>query len=383
MAAILLVTFNACREDDLVTENEEEEEIVDLTDYSDWTDATHSKSAELNYDVVFNQNEVLRFDIEISSSDWSAMQSDLSSILGSSSGRPGQTSSTSDPMYVPCSFKFDDTEWYHVGIRYKGNSSLKTPYSSGIKKFSVKIDFDEFEDDYPAIENQRFYGFKQLNLKNNYDDKSFVREKVASDLFADFGLVSPKTSFCQLFVDYGDGPVYFGLYTLVEEVDDTLIKTQFESDGIIQGFVNFVVAFASDLLIPTMVIMFMVAAVNCFESKLATSDDKANRSTPDVGLSNRCTIPGRIRGSSPTSSNRTPGNALRSHLVRVGSLSPVCGPGCTKRPEGLLIIRNSSSSAITVGSSDVSIYRDTLTKKGGCGRNRTFDLCLIRTAFYH
>jgi spore coat protein CotH len=96
---------------------------------------------------------------------------------------------------------------------------------------SFKLDFEQLENEYPEIENQRFYGFKQLNLKNNYDDKSFMREKVATDLFADFGLVSPKTSFYQLFVDYGEGPTYFGLYTLVEEVDDTVIETGFSSEN--------------------------------------------------------------------------------------------------------------------------------------------------------
>ncbi|WP_321373322.1 CotH kinase family protein [uncultured Draconibacterium sp.] len=229
---ILLLLFCACRDEESIVENEEEEEevIIDMTDYSDWDDATHSKSAELNYDVVFNQNEVLRFDITIDSDDWSDMQSNLSSILSSSSGRPGQSIDFDDPMFVPCSFKFNDTEWYHVGIRYKGNSSLQSAYQSGIKKLSFKLDFDEFEDDYPAIKNQRFYGFKQLNLKNNYLDLSQMREKVGADVFRQFGLASSQTAFCVVYVDYGSGPQYYGLYTIVEEVDDSVIKTQF-TDG--------------------------------------------------------------------------------------------------------------------------------------------------------
>lgn len=36
----------------------------------------------------------------------------------------------------------------------------------GDSKLPLKLDFDEFEDDYPEIENQRFYGFKQLSLAN-------------------------------------------------------------------------------------------------------------------------------------------------------------------------------------------------------------------------
>ena len=35
-------------------------------------------------------------------------------------------------------------------------------------------------------------------------------------------LVSPHTSFYRLYIDYGEGEQYFGLYTLVEEVDDSV-----------------------------------------------------------------------------------------------------------------------------------------------------------------
>lgn len=99
----------------------------------------------------------------------------------------------------------------------------------GIEKLSFKLDFDEYEDDYPEITDQRFYGFRQLNLKNNYDDASLVREKVGADLFREFGLASSRTAFCVVYVDHGSGPIYYGVYTLVEEVDDTVLGSQFDS----------------------------------------------------------------------------------------------------------------------------------------------------------
>lgn len=102
--------------------------------------------------------------------------------------------------------------------------------SSGNEKLSFKLDFDEFEDIYPEIENQRFYGFKQLNLNNNFSDSSLMREKVAADLFREFGLVSAKTAFCIVNVDYGQGSEYYGVYTLVEEMDDTGLS-QFKDDS--------------------------------------------------------------------------------------------------------------------------------------------------------
>jgi len=232
IAILLLLSISACRKDGLVEELEGEK--VDTADYADWTETTHSNLAEPNYSVVFKQNEVLRFDIKISSDDWSTMQSDLAANLSSSSGRPGGAPTTSDsdydPIWVPCSFNYNDTEWYHVGIRYKGNSSLQSAYQMGNKKLSFKIDFDEFEGDYPAMKNQRFYGFKQLNLNNNYDDPSLMREKVGADLFRQFGLASAQTAFCIVYIDNGTGPKYYGVYALVEEVDDTVLDSQF-ADG--------------------------------------------------------------------------------------------------------------------------------------------------------
>jgi len=121
-------------------------------------------------------------------------------------------------------------EWYQVGVRVKGNSSLRSTYNSGIKKFSFKLDFDEFEDTFPAIDNQRFYGFKQLNLNNNFEDLSQMREKVASDLYRELGLVSAQSAFVALYINHGEGEQFFGVYTLVEEVDDTVLDTQLGAD---------------------------------------------------------------------------------------------------------------------------------------------------------
>jgi spore coat protein CotH len=54
-----------------------------------------------------------------------------------------------------------------------------------------------------------------------------MREKVGADLFRQFGLASSETAFCVVYVDNGTGPKYYGVYTLVEEVDDTVLDSQF------------------------------------------------------------------------------------------------------------------------------------------------------------
>jgi len=136
-----------------------------------------------------------------------------------------------NPIWVDASITFNDEIWDHVGFRLKGNSSLRSSWGSGNYKLPFKLDFDQFEDDYPETENQRFYGFKQLTFSSNFSDSSYLRETLAADIFRAAGVPAAQTAFYAVYVDYGEGPLYFGLYTAVEVVDDTLIQTQFEDDS--------------------------------------------------------------------------------------------------------------------------------------------------------
>ncbi|MFY0607218.1 MAG: CotH kinase family protein [Cyclobacteriaceae bacterium] len=265
---IVAVSFmlGACKDDsddvmiEEVEENEVIGEVIDDVDFEipDWTTATHSNDADPNYEVVFSDNEVKRIDLVITSERWATMLSDMTGLYGAfggSGGGPGGgggagggggSFAEENPVFVPGEVFLDGKEWYRVGIRFKGNSSLASSWKGGTMKLSFKLDFDEFEDDYPQIKNQRFYGFKKLSLKNNFDDLSQLREKVASDIFRNAGLASPRTSFYAVYVDHGDGPIYFGLYTMVEEIGDTVIETQFadgdgnlyEPDGDAASFAN-------------------------------------------------------------------------------------------------------------------------------------------------
>jgi spore coat protein H len=45
------------------------------------------------------------------------------------------------------------------------------------------------------------------------------------------GIPSAQTSFYKVFIDFGAGLKYCGVYTMVEIVDDTMIKNQFGNDA--------------------------------------------------------------------------------------------------------------------------------------------------------
>jgi spore coat protein CotH len=229
---IIALSFFACNKDD--DNYKGITVVIDDTDFeaTDWTTETHSKDAYPNFDEVFDDNAVKRIDIVVSETRWQLMLDDMTNLYGTfGRGHGAFSNDDNDPVFVPAEVFYEGTEWYRVGIRFKGNSSLASAWSNGILKLSFKLDFDEFEDDYPQIDNQRFYGFKKLSLKNNYEDESMMREKVAGDVFRNAGLAASHTAFYTLYVDFGEGPVYFGVYTLVEEVDDTVLDTQFTDNN--------------------------------------------------------------------------------------------------------------------------------------------------------
>ncbi len=225
---IIILLFCSFCESPTNTDSSVEIDLEDGTalDLSDWTTETHSNDVDPNYSVVFEENTVKRIDITISSSNWAAMQADLDANL---------TGSVSDidftPVWVPATISFEGLIWSKVGVRYKGNSTLLNASRSGGDKYPFKLDFDEFEDDFPEINNQRFYGFKQLNLGNNNSDGTFMREKIAADLFREFGVVAARTAYYAVYLDRGNGSSFIGLYTLVEEVDDSIPDSQFADDN--------------------------------------------------------------------------------------------------------------------------------------------------------
>lgn len=137
-----------------------------------------------------------------------------------------------DPSWVEATVRYDGREWPHVALRFKGNSSLRDPWRLGSTKLSFRLNFDKLEDTYPDIGDQRFWGFKKLVLNNNWRDPSLLREKVAGDLFRAHGVPTARASFYEVWVDVGAGPVYWGLYTALEDPSDELLDDWFgDGDG--------------------------------------------------------------------------------------------------------------------------------------------------------
>jgi hypothetical protein len=103
-----------------------------------------------------------------------------------------------------------------VALRLKGNSSFQ-PID---QKPSFKIDVHEYN---PA---QRIDGEKRLTLNNMIEDPTMMREHSYYWLAARFGAPAPRQAYARVWVN---GAPY-GLYTLLETMDEELIEHAFKDD---------------------------------------------------------------------------------------------------------------------------------------------------------
>jgi hypothetical protein len=137
-----------------------------------------------------------------------------------------------DPIYVPVTVHHAGRVWGHVGMRYKGNSSLMSAGLGGNRKIPFRLDFDRYDEEFPEIANQRFHGFGKLTFSSNFSDDSQIRELFVTEVFRDRGVPAPRAAFYRVFVDTGAGPDYWGLYTMIEDpADGGMLETQFGGRG--------------------------------------------------------------------------------------------------------------------------------------------------------
>ncbi len=222
-AMILTATVCACQKDEKVSCSGD---LTNIVRPGFWTNETHCRGVEPAYDLVFDDTFVHRFDITISPENYKMMEDDLNRIVWESI-LPSDLDELESPAWVPINVKYDGDTWTKVGMRWKGHSSLVGAWKSPIKKLSFNLNFDYFEESYPELMNQRFYGFKSLIFANGYTDQSFIREKLASEIFREAGIPVTRNAFTQVYVDFGEGPVYMGLYTFMEDPADKMMEAQF------------------------------------------------------------------------------------------------------------------------------------------------------------
>ena len=115
--------------------------------------------------------------------------------------------------YMPATVDFDGQIIDSTGVRLKGNSSYWAPG----KKKSIKLKFNEF------VSGQKLDGLKKVNLNNNFNDPTLMREKLFLDVLQKSNVHAPRCAYARVYINN----VYWGLYTMVDHVDKVFLLSHF------------------------------------------------------------------------------------------------------------------------------------------------------------
>lgn len=131
-----------------------------------------------------------------------------------------------DEEYVAVQGCFEGRSLGQIGMRFKGSyGSLYDCFDEdGVntcRKLSLKLKFSEYEAE------QRFYGLKRLNLHGYRYDSTYLKERLAYDLYRSLGVVAPRAAWAQVRVN-GE---LIGLYGMVEQIDGRFTADRWPDNG--------------------------------------------------------------------------------------------------------------------------------------------------------
>lgn len=122
---------------------------------------------------------------------------------------------------VHADLEFEGQTFRDVAVRYKGNGTFME--ARGSLKRSLKIELNQF------VPGQKLAGQTKLNLHNNVTDATSMNEVLAYQLYRDAGVPAPRTAYARVVVTVPEKfkRKYFGLYSLVENVDKHFAERHF------------------------------------------------------------------------------------------------------------------------------------------------------------
>jgi len=166
---------------------------------------TFSINSDISVDsVIFPHNEVVDVNIQINEDVYADML----------------TNATEEEM-VMADITYNGYTFSNIGIRPKGNSSLRDVAQSDSDRYSFKIDFNYY------LEDQDFYGITKINLNNIFKDPSMMAEYLGYEMLEDLDAVSSRNTYVALSIN-GE---YSGLYLAVEQVNDTFLIDNYGDDS--------------------------------------------------------------------------------------------------------------------------------------------------------
>ena len=167
----------------------------------------HPASSSVDYRTVFDDSRVRRVDVSLTTAGWNHMWTDPEAKIE-----------------VPADTVVFGERLDNIGFRMRGQWSLR---GSGEKK-PWKFNTDAY------IEDQEFRNLRQLVFVNSLEDPSLIQEKMAYDLMRFAGVPASHACYVEFWIDFTDDsepPSFWGVYTLIERVDNKFVANRFGQDS--------------------------------------------------------------------------------------------------------------------------------------------------------
>ena len=146
---------------------------------------------------LFDGSRVHRVDIQVE--DWVAF-----------------LASAPEEEYIPATVEIDGEAFRQVGLRAKGNNSLRLTAEYGLSRYSLKLEFDHYTDG-------SYHGLDKLSLDASFQDNSYLKTWLAFDIMEFLGVPTPLRSF--VWVTVNGQP--WGLFLAVEEPEEAFARRNF------------------------------------------------------------------------------------------------------------------------------------------------------------
>ena len=127
--------------------------------------------------------------------------------------------SAPEEEYIPATVEIDGETFRQVGLRAKGNNSLRLTEEYGLSRYSLKLEFDHYTDG-------SYHGLDKLSLDSSFQDNSYLKTWLAFDIMEFLGVATPLRSFVRVTVNGQP----WGLFLAVEEPEESFARRNFGAD---------------------------------------------------------------------------------------------------------------------------------------------------------
>lgn len=118
--------------------------------------------------------------------------------------------------YVKATIIINNEVFKNVGIRIKGNNSLRLTQKYGLTRYSLKIEFDHYEP-------KTYYGLDKFSLDSSFQDNSYMKTYLAFNMMEHMKVPTPLYSYSWLKINGEDK----GLFLAIEEIENSFAKRNF------------------------------------------------------------------------------------------------------------------------------------------------------------